>query len=159
SPGQKMPTDPAPAAAGHAVDLSVRCEGPEQAVLLVIRAGSEIHRIGLATIPAVADAEAPQPVDDDRLSAGIAQLVDELSGRSIVGVDMTVAEISDQQRACEWSEAGRRHGHAPGRIELAVLNQALQRLTRDIEGVDDSVTHSRDVVMLIRILHRECYDK
>src|SRR5215831_16799318 len=107
SPGQKMPTDTAPAAAGHAVDLSVRCEGPEQAVLLVIRAGSEIHRIGLATIPAVADAEAPQPVDDDRLSAGIAQLVDELSGRSIVGVDMTVAEISDQQRAGEWSEAAR----------------------------------------------------
>ena len=77
--------------------LWARCNGTEQTVLLAIRAGGEIHGIGLTTIAAVADTKAPQSVDDNRLSVGIADFVDELPGRHIVGVDLTVAEISDQQ--------------------------------------------------------------
>jgi hypothetical protein len=39
---------------------------------------------------------------------------------------MTVSEIADQQGAGKFAEAGGRSGHTPGRIELAVLSEALQ---------------------------------
>jgi len=66
---------------------------------------------------------------------------------------MTVAEISNQQLIGECPETGGRQGHPPRRIELAVLNEAMKRLTTKIEGVDDSVTHSCDIVVFFRILH------
>src|SRR5260370_17876462 len=75
------------------------CNGTEQTILLPIRAGGEKNRVGAkisATRGVASDTKAPQPVDDDCLPVGIARFVDKLPGRRIVGVDMTVAEISDQ---------------------------------------------------------------
>jgi hypothetical protein len=34
-----------------------------------------------------------------------------------------------------------------GEFELAVLNEALKRPTTKIEGIDNSVAHSRDIVV------------
>jgi hypothetical protein len=53
----------------------------------------------------------------------------------------------DQQGIGECTEGVRGHGHAPGRIELAVLNEAPKRLTAKIEGVYDPVTLSCHVVV------------
>jgi FG-GAP repeat len=53
----------------------------------------------------------------------------------------------------------RRQGHAPGRIELAVLSEALKQVTAEIEGVNDSMTHSGDIIMFCRILHGKRHEQ
>src|SRR6266849_121876 len=79
--------------------LWARCNGTEQTIMLAIRAGGEKNRVGAkisAAADVTADTKAPQSIDDDCLPVRIAHFVDKLPGRRIVGVDMTVAEISDQ---------------------------------------------------------------
>src|SRR5258708_35009347 len=120
-----------------------------------MRAGGEKSRVGTkisATRGVASDTKAPQPVDDDCLSVGVTHLVDKLAGGQIVGVDMTVAEISNQQLIGECPETGGRQGHAPRRIELAVLDEAMKRLTTKIEGVGGSGAHSCRIVVFFRIL-------
>jgi hypothetical protein len=76
-----------------------RCNGTERTVMLAIRAGGEKNLVGAkisAATDVTADTKAPQSIDDDCLPARIAHFVDKLPGRCIVGVDMTVAEISNQ---------------------------------------------------------------
>src|SRR5262249_58419475 len=76
-----------------------RCNGTEQTVLLAIGAGGEKDRVGAKISTAAdvtADTDAPQSIDDDCLPMRIAHFVDKFPGRRIVGVDMTVTEISDQ---------------------------------------------------------------
>src|SRR6266853_5041080 len=93
--------------------LWARCNGTEQTILLPIRAGGEKNRVGAkisATRGVASNTKAPQPVDDDCLSVGVTYLVDKLAGGQIVGVDMTVAEISNQQLIGECPETGGRQG-------------------------------------------------
>jgi hypothetical protein len=136
--------------------LRARCNGTEQTVVLPIRSSGEKNRVGAkisATGSIAANTNAPQPVDDDCLPVGVARLVDKLAGSRIVGVDGTVTEVSNQQLICQCPETRGRYGHAPGRIELAVLNESVKRPTIEIEGVDYSVADSCDVVVFLSILH------
>jgi hypothetical protein len=87
------------------------------------------------------------------LARVVAHRVDKLAGGWIVGVDVSVTEVSNQQLIGEWTETRGRESHAPRRIELAVLNEPAKRLTTKIEGVDHSMTHSCNVVVFLRILH------
>jgi|SRR6516162_3517358 len=87
--------------------LGARRNGTQQTVLLAIRAGGEKDRVGAkirATVGVAANTKAPQPVDDDRLPQGVANLVDEFSGSRIVSVDVTVTEVSYQQLITECPE-------------------------------------------------------
>ena len=86
------------------------------------QASGEIHLIKIASITASADAKGPEAVNDDRLTLGVPHLAEKLAGLHIVGVDMTVSEIADQQVAGKFPEFGGRNSHTPGRIELAVLS-------------------------------------
>ena len=101
------------------LDLWARCNRTEEAVLLTIRAGGEIDRVDVAAIATVANTKAPQSIDNNHLTMGIADFVNEHAGVRIVRIDMAFAEISDQQCAGECSEALRRDRNAPRRIELA----------------------------------------
>jgi hypothetical protein len=57
--------------------------------------GQRLHLIKIASTSAVADAKGPEPVNDERLTVGIAHLAEKLAGPRIEGVDMTVSEIAD----------------------------------------------------------------
>jgi hypothetical protein len=106
-----------------------------------------------------ADTKCPQAIDGNRISLGITHIVDERARIRIVRIDMTVSEISDQQGTGECPEIGRRQCDAPGRIELAVLNEAHKRVTTEIEGVDDSVALTGHIVMLCPILNGKGHDQ
>ena len=67
-----------------------------------------------ADVIATADMKTPQAINDKRLTVGIAHPVDELAGRRIVGIDVAISKITDQQRTGERAEGRRRHGHPPG---------------------------------------------
>ena len=97
--------------------------------MLAIRAGGEKNRVGAKISAAgsvAANTKAPQPVDDDCLPLGVAHLVDKLASSRIVGVDVTVTEVSNQQLIAECPEIRGREGHSPGRIELAMLNEPVK---------------------------------
>src|SRR5713226_7854367 len=107
----------------------VRREAAEEAVGLIVWTGGEVDLVGVAAIAAVADPEGPQPVDDNRLPVGTAQLVEELTSRGIEHVDVTIAEIADQYIAGELAKTGRSQRHAPRRIELPVLGESREHVT------------------------------
>ena len=116
------PNRPAPS-------LRARCNGTKQTVFLAIRAGGEKNfvRTKIRTPCSVAaNTKAPQPVDDDCLPMGVAHLADKLAGSRIVGVDVTVTEVSNQQLIDQCPEARGREGHAPRKIKLAMLNEPVE---------------------------------
>src|SRR5260370_17566000 len=115
--------------------MSVGTQAAEQTVLLVVRAGGEIKRVGPAPIAAVANLEGPQSVDDDRLGIGVAHLAQRLPAHKIEGVDIAVAEISDPQRAPQVTEISRRDCHTPRRVELAMVSKSPGELTTEVEPV------------------------
>src|SRR3954449_4783069 len=79
---------------------------PEQAVGFVLRTGGEQQFVRLCRV-AVAEAQRPQPVDDDRVSVAVAQLAETPTGHRVEGVDATVAEVADEQGTAEPTEVRR----------------------------------------------------
>src|SRR5262249_28857465 len=61
--------------------------------------------------------------------------------------------------ASKFAEASGCKGHTPGRIELAVLSEALKPRTVEIEDVDESVALSGYIIMPFRILHCISHDQ
>src|SRR5260370_9097469 len=120
-----------------------RGNGTEKAIFLPITAGGEKNRVGAkisASRGVASDTNAPQPGDDDCLSVGVTHLVDKLAGGQIVGVDMTVAEISNQQLIGECPETGGPQRYPPRRNVLAAVNQAGERPPTHIAVVAASVS-------------------
>jgi hypothetical protein len=77
----------------------LECNGTKQTVALPIWPGGEKNRIGAkisAARSVAANTKAPEPIDDDCLPVGGAHLGDKLAGSRIVGVDVTVTEVSSQ---------------------------------------------------------------
>src|SRR5881227_4256551 len=105
--------------------LSLRRNTPKQSILLIVRTSREIYCVGSATVAAVANAQSPQAVDHDRLSIGITQLVEKFACRA-VNIDVAIPKIANQDISGKPTEAGRRHCHAPWRVELAMLRESLQ---------------------------------
>src|SRR5450432_3939625 len=95
-----------------------RGDRAEEAVALVVGPGAEEHGTAVAG-HAVPDLERPQAVDRDRLAGGITNDAEVAAVRPVVRVDVSVAEVANEQRAAELTEPRRCDGHAPRRIERA----------------------------------------
>src|SRR5205085_3542822 len=95
-----------------------RSERPEESVRLVVRAGREEQRVRIAAGPSVADTQAPEPVDPQRLArVRRLQAAAPITGGRIEHVDRTVAEVADEDVAGDSSPARRGNGEAPRRVE------------------------------------------
>src|SRR5947208_3041186 len=136
-------------------------EGAEQAVPLVEGARGEEEGIrrpvrgGAAT-----ERDRPEAVDGDRRAVGgveltarlILAIAEQLPG--IEGVDVAVAEVSDEQVAAEEPEVGRCEGDPPRRVEPPQRGHAPDQMAGGIEGVDEPVPLTRHVVVHRRVLQR-----
>src|SRR5262245_59119294 len=129
-----------------------RDEAPEETVLPTVRTGSEDDRVGVAADLSVANAQAPQPVDQDRLAKRIHHRPEERAAAWIERVNAAVAEVADQNRAGEGAEARRRLHQPPRRVEMTVLGESRQHPTARIERVHDAMTVPRHIVVLRSIL-------
>jgi hypothetical protein len=85
---------------------------PEQPVGLTVGPSGEDQFSGLGGVP-VAEPKTPQSVDDDRVAARPAQLAQVGAGVGVVGVDVPVTEVADEQRAAKSAEARRGQGESP----------------------------------------------
>src|SRR3954471_21434797 len=89
---------------------------PEVSVLLLVRPGGEIQHVQRPGRRTVAEADAPEAVDRDRVVV-IAQDAVWMKGAPAMvraeRVDQAVSEIADQQTLAEFTEVRRRHRDAP----------------------------------------------
>src|ERR1700736_256268 len=136
----------------HAGDRS------EEAVLLLADTGREVEGVGgrerSAARAAVAEADPPQTIDLDRGAGLVPKASDEPPGPGAVGVDVSVAEVADQQGAAECPEVFGCEGKPPRRVQLSVLNEPAQQVTVHVEDVDEAEPGSGLVIVLVRLLHR-----
>jgi hypothetical protein len=111
--------------------------------MLVIGAGCEEQRIPRpARGRAAAEGEPPEAVDDERRTVGGVELAALLIfavvlGRpGVEGVDLAVAEVSDEQVTAKEPEVGRSEREPPRRIELFLLEATrAEQLAGGVEGV------------------------
>src|SRR5258708_34909789 len=72
----------------------------EQAVGFPIGPGGEDQLVGLGGVP-VAELQAPEPVDDDRLAVHPSQLAQVRARHGVVDVDVAVTEVPHEQVSAE----------------------------------------------------------
>src|SRR6185437_12040820 len=77
----------------------------------------------------------------------------------VIGVDHSIAEVTDQKIAGEGPEARRRDREAPWRVQGSSGDQALLQRAIEIEYIDKSVSSPGFVVVfggvLLRVSHVE----
>src|SRR5690349_15264017 len=89
-----------------------------QSIGFVVRAGRKTERVGGLILNSIANTDAPQPVDHNRLTIRAAQHSTEISGKHIVNINPSIPEISDQQPIAEFSEIARRERQTPRGVQL-----------------------------------------
>ena len=68
----------------------------------------------------------------------------------IVRPDPTISEIANQEIVAERAEAGRRHGHGPRRVQVALARESLGERAIWIEDVDVAVPEPWGVILIVR---------
>ena len=101
---------------------------------LLVRAGGEEQRVGRPVVreAALAELERPQAVDQDRLVIGTPERTDTLVAPvrlRLVGVDLAVAEVADEEIAAEGAEVRRSPSQAPRRVQLATGRDAPEKVS------------------------------
>src|ERR1700720_486037 len=91
---------------------------------LAIRPGGEQELVCPGGVP-VAEAEGPEPVDDDRPAVRPLQLAQMPASGWTVDIDVSIPEVADEQIPAEPTETGRRQGQAPRRVERAAAGQPV----------------------------------
>src|SRR5262249_44045506 len=117
---------------------AIRGDLAEQAVRLAVGARGEEQFVGLRRVP-LAGPQTPPAVDDDGLAIGLPQLAAAGAVIRVVDVDVTVAEVSNEQITAELAEVRRREGEPPRRVELAAGHQAVNQSAVVSEYVDEAV--------------------
>ena len=121
---------------------------------LLVRAGREEQRVRRAGGGAVAEADAPQPVDLDRPVVGA--LHDAVLLPAVLAiaerVDPAVPEVADQQVTAELAEVRRSYGQAPRRVELAGRRDPLDEVAAGVEGAHVAEALARDLFVGVLVL-------
>src|SRR5437868_2034571 len=116
---------------------------------LVVGSGGEIQRRRRPGLVAVPESDAPEAVDHDRAAARVSQLTGrcEVSGGVLLeGMDVTVAEVPDEQVARELAESGRCPRQPPRRVEVACACDATEQMTALVIRVDVAEARSINLV-------------
>src|SRR5256712_9008838 len=128
---------------------SSRRDRAEEPVRLVVWTRREEQRaersVGWA---AVSELQRPQPVDRELLPVRGPEHADQLPcpvGQFLVGADVPVAKVADEQVAAEGAEAGGGHREAPRGIQLAMLRDAREPVPVPVEGGDESQALAREL--------------
>ena len=123
--------------------------------MLSIRSRREVERGRRTGGVAVAEADAPEPVDDDRRSSSVAQLagLGEVPIRRLGEcVDASVAEVADEEVAARLTEAGGCPGKSPRCVEVAAACDTPEQVPRRVVGIDVSQPVPVDLVVPVGVL-------
>src|SRR5215472_6955264 len=126
-----------------------RGDRAKQTVHLVMGAGCEIERVG-ARIPAAAQGQFPQPIDDDWLAIGVPESTAKIPVR-VERVYFPVTEISNENIAAEPAKGERCPRYSPRRIERPAAGEAPQQMAVGVEHVDKAIARACHVVTFVRL--------
>src|SRR5499427_5652942 len=129
-----------------------RYDGSEEAVGLIIEPGGEEQGVRAARRKSIPECQAPQAVNRDRVVISAAELTEEPTGKSIEGVDATIAEITDQQCTTERAEIGGSESHAPGRVKRPVRSEAAAQVAIGVEDIHEPIARACYIIVMFRVL-------
>ena len=110
-------------------------------------AGEE-QRVGRLGVDAVAEGDAPQAVDRDRGAVGSVSVPRKAPVAGSKALILPSPKLPTSRALLNGAEVGRRHRHAPGRVQLAARgDQPLHEVARGVEDVDHAEARAGDVVV------------
>jgi len=125
---------------------------PKEPIGLIVDTCSEEQFVVEACIRIVPKAQCPQVINCNGSVGLVSELAEKLARIQIIRIDATVTEIADQQGITERAKIRGGQGQAPGRVEPAMQNKALDQISAGVEDVDKAMGRARHVVVLLRIL-------
>ncbi len=125
---------------------------PKEPIRFIIDTCREEQFVVFACIRIVTKAQCPQVVNRNGIVCLVSELTEKLASIQIIRIDATIAEIADQQGITEQAKISGGEGQAPGRVEPAVQNEALDQISAGVEDVDKPMGRTRHVVVLGRVL-------
>src|SRR2546422_465756 len=72
--------------------------------------------------------------------------------RWIVGVDLSIADVADEQGAAEGTEFRRRQGQPPRRVERAMRSESPQEAAARVVHVDETKPSAHDFIAPVLVL-------
>jgi hypothetical protein len=107
-----------------------------QTVLLMAGPGREEQAVGRLTRQSVADAQAPQAVDFQRLAICCTELPEKIARGCIERIDGAIAEVADEEAIAEAPEVRGRKRDSPRCIQVAAGSKELILTMRTPEGFE-----------------------
>ena len=102
--------------------------------------------LALAAVVAVSGTKRPEAGDHDVLAIGIGEGSQPLTAAGVVGIDLTVAEVADQQCLAERAEGVGRNREPPGRVQGSAFDEAGHQPALERKDIDVAVACSGHVV-------------
>ena len=121
---------------------------------LAHQAGGKVDGIGVTAGTVVSSDKSPEIPDYDRVAVAVGQGTDEEVSVRVEGVDLAVAEISDQQVVGESAKPGGRYVESPRRVEDPAGSDALNEGPVGVELIDKAVARPGNVIVLSGVLRR-----
>src|SRR5207244_1032260 len=102
---------------------------PKEPICLIVDTCREEQFVGTARIHTITEDQCPQVINRNWIARLVSELAEEGTVVRINGIDATVTEIADQQVITEPAKISGSEGQAPGRVEPAVRNEALDQIS------------------------------
>src|ERR1700752_1627059 len=100
----------------------------EEPVGLIVHPGREKQLVMLPGRPIIAEAQAPQAIDRDALPLTLGEGTQQGTRVGIEGIDLAIAEITDDERMAKLAEVTWGQGQPPGRVEGSARDQLPHEL-------------------------------
>src|SRR5579859_7404432 len=95
-----------------------RLDHTEETISLLVNAGGEEELVGLPCLPTKAEHQRPQTINDNRLASLIGELAEERASIGIERIDVSIAEIANQQVMAELAKGIACESQTPWRVQL-----------------------------------------
>ncbi len=117
-----------------------------------MNASGEEELVGLSCLPSQAKQQSPQAINNYGVAILVGEVTEKGTGIGIERIDVSIAEISDQQVMTEYAKGTTCKSQAPWRVQLPLCYQPLDEMAIGIEDIDEPTAQTRDITILLCIL-------
>src|SRR5207248_4601532 len=96
--------------------------------------------------------QSPQAINNDGMAKLVGEVTEKGTGIGVERIDVSIAEISDQQVMTEHAKGTTCESQAPWRVQLSLCYQSLDEMAIGIEDIDEPMAQTRDITILLCIL-------
>src|SRR5215472_5731099 len=123
-------------------------------MMFIVQPGGEKQRIRRGVCNPKTELERPNSGDLNWCAARVGDLAQKRARVEVERVDGPITKVADEKRIVEAAETFKwRPGHSPGRVELTLTDEPLQQVAFGVKNVEEAVSGTLNIVMLIRVLY------